>query len=251
MSGKRIPYLATTRVSGEDAGDFLQSQLSADVLALENGENTLACYCTPKGKVLGLLLVGRDEDGYLVAANRDLLPGILQRLKMYVLRSKVRFSETGAVAVSSPSGAAFGCGGEAVEMEDAEAWRAGELLAGVTWLNAKSTDSYIPQMLGYETVGAVNFQKGCYPGQEIVARAKYLGKVKRKPLIAQVEGSPRPETGDKVRVRRGDTWSDAVVVDSAHPAEGHAVLFAIAPGEPGGSAEEWEIGGRVYACATT
>ena len=75
-------------------------------------------------------------------------------------------------------------------MEDPEAWRAGELLAGITWLNAKSTDSFIPQMLGFENIGAVSFQKGCYPGQEIVARARYLdpqqeteSKVIKKTLV--------------------------------------------------------------------
>lgn len=251
MSGKRIPYLATMRVSGEDAGAFLQAQLSADILALGVGEHTPACYCTPKGKVLGLLLVGRDEAGYLVAANAELLPGILQRLKMFVLRSKVGFSDTDAVAVTGPSGAVFGCSREASELENVEAWRAGELLAGIAWLDAESTESYIPQMLGFENIGAVSFSKGCYPGQEIVARARYLGKVKRKPLIVAIEGLAIPGTGQKVRVRRGEQWSDAVVVDSARLDDERTVLFTVAPGEPGGAAEEVEIDGQSYGCATT
>jgi folate-binding protein YgfZ len=246
-----IPYLSVVRVEGGDAGDFLQSQLSADIAALEPGESTPACYCTPKGKVLGLLLVGRDGTGYLLAGSNELLPGILQRLKMFVMRSEVTFSDTGAVAVSGPSGPAFACSGQAADMEDPEAWRAGELLAGITWLNAKSTDSFIPQMLGFENIGAVSFQKGCYPGQEIVARARYLGKVKRKPLIATVEGIPAPGTGTKVRVRRGEQWSDAVVVDSARLDENRTVMFTVAPGEPESAAEEVEIEGRTYRCATT
>ena len=246
-----IPYLSVVRVEGEDAGDFLQSQLSADIAALEPGDNTTACYCTPKGKVLGLLLVGRDENGFLLAGNHDLMPGIIKRLQMFVLRSKVRFTETDAAAVGSASGPAFGCSGEAGAMADAEAWRAGELLEGIVWLNAESTDSYIPQMLGFENIGAVSFQKGCYPGQEIVARARYLGKVKRRPLIVTAEGSPAPATGTKVRVRREDQWSDAVVVDSAR-LDGHrVVVFTVAPGEPEATAEEVEIEGKTYRCATT
>ena len=196
MSGKRIPYLATARFDGEDAGAFLQAQLSADILALEVGGNTLACYCTPKGKVLGLLLVGRDESGFLVAANSELLPGILQRLRMYVLRSRVTISDTGAAAVSGPSGPGFGCSSEAAEMDDAEAWRAGELLAGIAWLDAASTDSYIPQMLGFENIGAVSFRKGCYPGQEIVARTHFRGATKRRML--RFESTAPVTPGDKV-----------------------------------------------------
>ena len=251
MSEMVIPYLATARFSGEDAGAFLQSQLSADVLALDEGEKTLACYCTPKGKVLGLLLVGRDEAGYLVAAHHELLPDILRRLKMFVLRSRVTISDTAAVAVTGPSGAGFGCSEQAAAMKNAEAWRAGELLSGIVWLNSKSSDSYIPQMLGFENIGAVSFRKGCYPGQEIVARARYLGKVKRKPLVATIEGTPALDIGTKARVRRGANWSDAVVVDSARLDDARTVVFAVAPGEPEGPADELEIDGLSYACATT
>ena len=246
-----IPYLSVARLEGEDAADFLQSQLSADIAALEPGDHTLACYCTPKGKVLGLLLVGCDDHGFLLVGDRELLPGILKRLQVFVLRSKVSFSDTEAIAVTGLSGPVFGCSEQAEPLADAEAWRAGELLAGITWLNTESTDSYIPQMLGFENIGAVSFQKGCYPGQEIVARARYLGKVKRKPLISTVEGTPALATGTKVRVRRGEQWSDAVVVDSARLDQNRTVVFTIAPGEPEAAAEEMEIEGQAYRCATT
>ena len=56
-----IPYLTVVSVEGGDAGDFMQYKLSADIAALEPGDSTPACYCTPKGMVLGLLLVVRDD----------------------------------------------------------------------------------------------------------------------------------------------------------------------------------------------
>jgi len=248
---KAIPYLAVARVEGEDAADFLQSQLSADIAALEPGGTTLACYCTPKGKVLGLLLVGRDSGGFLLAGHQDLLPGILQRLRMFVLRSRVTFSDTGAVVLAGDGGHAFGCSDEADTLENTDAWRAGELQAGIVWLNSKSTDSYIPQMLGFENIGAVSFQKGCYPGQEIVARARYLGKVKRKPLVLEIDGTPAIGSGDKARVRRGDDWSSAVVVDSAPTGAGTTVVFTVTTAEPEIAADALEFDGETYGCATT
>jgi len=61
-----LPYLSAPRFSGHDAGSFLQAQLSADIEALEDGQSTFAAYCSPQGKVFGLLLVGRQKDYYVV-----------------------------------------------------------------------------------------------------------------------------------------------------------------------------------------
>ena len=251
MSSYRIPYLAVARFSGEDARDFLQSQLSADVEAVEPDRNTLACYCTPKGQVLGLLLVGRENDDYLLAGHATLLPGILKRLRMYVLRSRVQVADALDRCVTGSPGPGYGFSKGGVELPDLEAWRASELRAGVSWLNAGSTERFIPQMLGFEGIGAVSFSKGCYPGQEIVARARYLGRVKRRPLIVDAKGLYEVPPGEKVRIRRGDQWSGAVVVDSAAYGTGGSVVFTVASTEPELPPEELEFGGRTYRCATT
>jgi len=94
-----LPYLSVARFEGPDAGEFLQAQLSADIAALEPGDATFACYCTPRGQVIGLLLVCRQDDGYLVTAAAVLLQQILTRLKMFVLRSRVEFSAQPGIAV--------------------------------------------------------------------------------------------------------------------------------------------------------
>lgn len=251
MPNYHVPYLAVARFSGEDAGSFLQSQLSADILALETGETGLACYCTPRGQVLALLLTGRIEDTYLVAANTSLLPGVLQRLRMYVMRSRVQIEEAPELHVLAGADAPYSFSENGAEPDDSETWRAGELRNGISWLNEGSSEKFIPQMLGFETIGAVSFKKGCYPGQEIVARARYLGKVKRKPLIVETLGVPAVEPGMKVRVRRGETWSDAVVVDRAMTGDDGLVLFTVSSAEPETPAEELEFEGRSYRCATT
>ena len=249
MSSNRIPYLAVARFSGDDAGAFLHSQLSADILALEPGRTTLACYCTPKGQVLGLLLAGRSGDDYLLAGKSELLPGILKRLQMYVMRSKVKIEDEQQAAVVGEAGPGYAFLEGATEIPDAEAWRAGELLAGISWLNAGSSEKFIPQMLGFDGIGAVNFNKGCYPGQEIVARARYLGKVKRGPLILETGGNPTAVPGEKLKVLRNGAWSGAVVVDLAQTTAGGVVLFTVAAQDEA-PAEEIEYGGERYRCAT-
>ena len=246
-----IPYLSVARFEGEDAGPFLHAQLSADITGLEPGETTLACYCTPNGKVLGLLLAGRVESGYLLAGSSELLPGILQRLKMFVLRSKVVIAEAPNLSVTGSAGPSHAFSRDSEAMLDTAAWRAAELRAGITWLNGENREKYIPQMLGFDEIGAVSFGKGCYPGQEIVARARYLGKVKRKPLILEIDESLVLKTGEKVKVLRGQDTSDAVVVDSAVSDRDSTVVFTIAAEEAGMAVEALEYGGRSYRCATT
>ena len=67
----------------------------------------------------------------------------------------------------------------------AERWQVGEVLSGIAWVELATFESFVPQMLNYESVGGVDFKKGCYPGQEIVARSQFRGTLKRRAFIAQ------------------------------------------------------------------
>jgi len=67
-----------------------------------------------------------------------------------------------------------------------QAWRLAEIHAGVPQIDAATQEQFVPQMVNFELLGGVNFKKGCYPGQEIVARSQYLGKLKRRTALATV-----------------------------------------------------------------
>ncbi len=80
-------------------------------------------------------------------------------------------------------------------------WRWSEIIAGLPHVVEVTKEQFVPQMINFELVGGVNFRKGCYPGQEIVARSQYLGKLKRRALLA---------FSDDVNARAGvDVYSDA------------------------------------------
>ncbi len=68
----------------------------------------------------------------------------------------------------------------------AASWQLTEIEAGLPWVTQATQEQFVPQMINFELVGGVNFKKGCYPGQEIVARSQYLGKLKRRMLRAEV-----------------------------------------------------------------
>jgi folate-binding protein YgfZ len=68
-------------------------------------------------------------------------------------------------------------------------WRLADILAGVPQIRLATQEKFVPQMINFEIIGGVNFKKGCYPGQEIVARSQYLGKLKRRMVLATVDGT--------------------------------------------------------------
>lgn len=266
-----LPYLAVARVSGVDAGAFLQAQLSADVAVLAEGGATFACYCSPRGQVFGLLLVCRLGEEFRLVANRDLLPGMVKRLGLFVLRARVSMEMMEGLAVQGcragaderDVGRAFQPGGldlayrliEKTEglAEDRGRWKEQELLRGVVWLAPATSERFIPQMLGMEGIGAVSFSKGCYPGQEIIARARYLGKVKRRPMLLRLPDAPEPAAGESLRLRDGEQWLEGNAVDSVVPPDaetpGSVLVFAVAPA-PQNSVDSVSFGGRDYRCAT-
>jgi hypothetical protein len=240
-----LRYLSATRFSGPDAGSFLQAQLSADIAALEDGQSTFAAYCSPQGKVFGLLLIGRQKDNYVAIGSTQLLPSIVQRLRFYIFRSKVEIEPLDHMRVcgllpsqpDDPANPALAPGEMpmryAIVSEDAqndeenERWRHSELSHGLAWLDANTTEKFIPQMLGYDQIGAVSFTKGCYPGQEIVARAHYLGKVKRTPLLATIMGQPVMESGSRVQIQYEAETVDGTLVDTAPEGTENTLMFII------------------------
>ena len=78
-----------------------------------------------------------------------------------------------------------------------QAWRLATIHAGEPQVSAATQEQFVPQMVNLELLGGVNFKKGCYPGQEIVARTKYLGKIKRRTALAGIENAAA-RAGDEV-----------------------------------------------------
>lgn len=72
---------------------------------------------------------------------------------------------------------------------DSQIWRLGDIYAGIPEVREQTKEQFVPQMVNFELIGGVNFKKGCYPGQEIVARSQYLGKLKRRMAIAKIEAT--------------------------------------------------------------
>lgn len=258
-----LPNLSAIRFSDVDAGGFLQNQLSADVLALKNGESTFACYCEPRGRVLALLLVCRVEETYYAIISSSLVKSVVDRLRIYVMRSKVSIEVLDEYTVSGfhpddvaqsiqtdlpaiPLPNSDQCfvltGRDVTTASDAslqDAWKSSELQRGITWLCPETSGEFLPQMLGFDTLGAVNYRKGCYPGQEIVARTHYLGKVKRHPRVLNTRSAKCPGPLEKIQIFSDGKAYEAIIADCA---QGRDVtsMFVITRMDPELTAEKIE-----------
>ena len=219
-----IAHLGVIAVAGDDAASFLQNQLTNDFALLGMDRARLAAYCTAKGRMLASFVgFKRSEGEILLVMSRDILPQTLKRLSMYVLRAKAklrdataefdlaglagsaakahvqdepwklqrdgdtvfvtlyRAGDTARVLRVAPAGAA-GAQGEST-LESA-LWQWSDVASGVATVTAPIVEAFVPQMLNYESVGGVNFKKGCYPGQEVVARSQFRGTLKRRAYLA-------------------------------------------------------------------
>lgn len=108
------------------------------------------------------------------------------------------------------------------------AWELLEILAGIPAILPETVDAFVPQMVNYQLIGGVNFKKGCYPGQEVVARMQYLGKLKRQMYLARIDTPDAPRPGDDVYSPDDPEQSAGKIVNAQpHPDGGYQVLAVV------------------------
>ena len=230
MQRARLSRYGLLSVTGADARAFLHAQLTNDIAALPADRAALAGWCSAKGRLLATFLVIPAAEGFLLQLARDLAPAVLKRLSMFVLRAKVKIADESdawqqhgvwdapwtlpdvswqgeAVTVRVGEGRFLQVGKALDEAPTAaeEEWLAQEIRAGRPLIMAATQDQFVPQMVNLEQLGGVDFRKGCYPGQEIVARAQYRGQVKRRMVKLPAPAPLQP----------GQEFNGGVVVDSA------------------------------------
>ncbi|GAB1407299.1 folate-binding protein YgfZ [Thermomonas brevis] len=222
-----LPDHAVLAITGRDALAFAQAQFMNDVAALADGQWQWNGWLTPKGRVIALFALLRldAETLWLVLADTD-AAALAAQLQRYVFRSKLalqprddRYASGCFERPAAASGAAFARDGDAIELDmggdggprtlrlssaqaagDADAlarWNAADLAHGLPRLPASQAAQWTPQHLSLERLQAFSVKKGCYPGQEIVARTHFLGQVKRG--VALFDAAMPPAIGAEVR----------------------------------------------------
>ena len=221
------PETICLKISGDDAGKFLQGQFSNDINLLEKDISQYSSYSTNQGKVIAILRILKDKDSYLILINKEISDYFIQKLSMYILMSKVTIEMTNEYHIIGICGQmskellssynAKNSSGikeddnyqilnnnseyfssstliykdEAKEIDEIKKLLTKDQLGfnvnklsdyynRILRVTMETKEQYIPQVLNLEKLNGINYKKGCYTGQEIVARTHYLGKIKKQ-----------------------------------------------------------------------
>jgi folate-binding protein YgfZ len=244
----RLEDFGVLRFQGADAKKFLQGQLSNDLARLSSGAILRAGLHTPQGRTVALLwLAARAENEILAMLPRELLDPVASQLRKYLLRSKLVISDESAgtplfgvwargARLGLPASWAL-ADDRAVLFGDTPApdgmtqiprqqWRALDIAAGQPQVYAATSGQFVAQMLNLDCIDAVSFTKGCYTGQEVIARAHYRGRVKRRMQRFESLHPCLLNPGDSGHLADGRAYR---VVEAVQRADGCCEFLAVAP----------------------
>jgi tRNA-modifying protein YgfZ len=270
----RLAHLGALRFSGADALSFLQGQVSNDTQRLGQNTPVLAAYSTAQGRVLALIYLLPHSSGVIAILPREILSSTMERMRKFVLRAKVRIEDAAdTLVVAGLSGAIAHADARYVEHDgvgvaavghdanrrwvigspekipapaDAAAakriedeWRLADIRAGLPQVYAATSEAFVAQMLNLDLLDGISFTKGCYTGQEIIARTQHLGRIKRR--LSRLSLPPGAwSVGQAVHLTDGRQGRLTEVIESGAGIEALAVLSVDAgatsgaetPGEP-------------------
>ncbi|HRQ63954.1 MAG TPA: folate-binding protein [Xanthomonadaceae bacterium] len=267
-----LPSFSVVELSGRDARAFLQAQSMNDVDALADGQWQWNGLLNPKGRVLFLFqLLRLDGETFWLVQPVSRGAALASHLSGFRFRSKVTFTvleglhacasrldtdatdgpwthrETaeGRIVDLAPTRAGALLLTNAIRTDasgDDGAWTAQDLRAGIPRIQERLAGAYTPQMLGLERISAFSVRKGCYPGQEIVARTHYLGAAKRRAQL--LRGACAFQPGDALVDPDGHALGD--VVDAASHGDENLALCVLRQYLPPGESIATRDG-RVFA----
>ncbi|WP_129647171.1 CAF17-like 4Fe-4S cluster assembly/insertion protein YgfZ [Peristeroidobacter agariperforans] len=250
-----LTSLATIMVSGADARAYLQGQLTADLDTLSTNRAQLACCNSPQGRVQAVFWTLARTDGIALVLPAALIDSTVLRLRKYVLRAKAKIEPAKhlhigvaprsalAADVTLPEAGShheidgvsyftlpgmedvmvLGPLSAAVDAAREHEFHLSQVRAGLPQVYPETHEAFVAQMLNIDLLGGIDFEKGCYTGQEIIARAHFRGTVKRRMFLFHSTGAaPAPGT----RVLAGEQHAGDVV-DAAATEAGCDVLAVI------------------------
>ncbi len=257
-------HLAVIRAHGEEAGHYLQGQLSCDLHDVDTGGHLTGMHLSLKGRGLVSVRTVRDGDDYLMLCPTGQSEAVIKSLMKYRLRAKVDFQVdeqaviiglTGQLPTTLPEPGQTGRNGQGLWLRypntdhallitdkeraesvwtvlaqdrtatNANGWRQADIDAGEGMVYPGAEDLFLPQVLNYDVTAGVNFKKGCYTGQEVVARMHFKGKLKQR--MQRIDYTADVELLPGEPLRNSNDKAAGEVVSSARTANGYSALVVL------------------------
>jgi folate-binding protein YgfZ len=243
-------------VSGEDADTFLQGQLTCDVRKLDQDNMLFGAHCDQTGKAFSVFWLCREAGAVFLIMHRSAMEGSIAQLKKFGVFSKITVEDVsddwnlaGVFGDKAPAiAAAFE--GRAIQVADNPAqflllsqqpistdypqpyWDALEIERVRPQLTAENSQAFVPQMMNLQAWDGISFDKGCYIGQETIARMKYLGKQKRALFRLSGKVTTHVTPGTQLEKAIGENWRRAgTVIMAVNRTDTHVDLLAVLPSD--------------------
>lgn len=185
-----LDHLRSCSIEGPDALAYAQAQFTVSIDTLPGSHWSPLAWCDPKGRVISFMMARKAENGIELVIPAVQAGHVRDKLHQFTIGRQARISETGDVAgtfepdadtpvlsVDTGRGMRAFCEAQS-DAETLGRWQRLDLCRGLPWLEPASSQQHLPQWLGLESLGALAYDKGCYPGQEVIARLHYRGSVK-------------------------------------------------------------------------
>lgn len=157
-------HIGLLRVSSQDAKKFLQGQLTCDLDNMTVPQ--LGAHCNPQGRVISLFYISKHQDGYDLQMPRESIPLAIKALQKYAVFFKATLTDASD---------------ESIQFDSYEL-----IKKCIPSIYPETSEKFLPHDLNLPALGAISFNKGCYTGQEIIARMHYRGKPKNHLYRARV-----------------------------------------------------------------
>ena len=207
------------KCNGEDTRNFLNTQFTNDIKILETNTGVLCGYCNPKGRLISIFYIFQLDKDFYLYTTLDTVRPLLKKLKMYKMMSKVEFevskdiligvssykninliekiqlkineakkinnfilfkiSDNQTIISTDEEGLNFLMNENQSNLLGYKSWDYLDIKDHIPFITESQIESFTPQMISLDVLNGVSFTKGCYPGQEIVARTHYLGEAKK------------------------------------------------------------------------
>ena len=217
---KTLEHLSVLKISGDDATEFLQGQMTQDTGELNDDQIHLTSFCNPQGRIIATSLIQYRNEAYYLILSSDLIDDLKSHLQRYILRSKVTVEQSESMvfgiytnnsvsnqqlfkSLSNDSERMLALANQVPENIDdfipSEEWIQCDIKKKIPIITKESSEKFIPQMLNLDILDAVSFSKGCYTGQEVIARVQHRGKIKQRMFVINNENQSHIPIGSEIQ----------------------------------------------------